>query len=111
MQSGIAEWDGLTYDDAAAAGVPAPRRSRPAEISQATRDHVMKGQGGECVGLAQIAGQCGRFQPSAKSPIGGLFYTGADVGIPGMGTHKASGGGIKTARMVLQYQRLKQSTL
>jgi phytoene dehydrogenase-like protein len=83
----------------------------PAEVSKSTRDHVMKGQGGECVGLAQVAGQCGKFQPSAKSPVGGLFYTGADVGIPGMGTHKASGGGIKTARMVRQYNRLRQSTL
>ena len=70
--------------------------------------HVSRG---ECVGLAQIAGQCGKFQPSAKSPIGGLFYTGSDVGIAGMGTHKASGGGINTARMVLQYHRLRQSTL
>jgi phytoene dehydrogenase-like protein len=82
----------------------------PAEISVSTRDHVMKGQGGECVGLAQIVGQCGKYQPSPKSPIRGLFYTGADVGIPGMGTHKASGGGIKTARMVLQYQRFRQAT-
>jgi phytoene dehydrogenase-like protein len=83
----------------------------PAEVSEFTRDSVMKGQGGECVGLAQIAGQCGKHQPSPKAPIGGLFYTGADVGIPGMGTHKASGGGIKTARMVLQYKRLRQAMI
>ncbi len=81
----------------------------PKEISEFTRDSVVKGQGGECVGLGQIAGQCGKHQPSPKAPIGGLFYTGADVGIPGMGTHKASGGGIKAARMVMQYKRLRQA--
>ncbi len=83
----------------------------PAEVSEFTRDSVMKGQGGECVGLAQIVGQCGKHQPSPKAPIAGLFYTGADVGIPGMGTHKASGGGIKTARMVLRYQRQRQAMI
>ncbi len=83
----------------------------PAEVSRFTRDRVLTGQGGECVGLAQIAGQCGKYQPSAKAPIGGLFYTGADVGIPGMGTHKASGGGINTARMVHRYQRLRQAMI
>lgn len=83
----------------------------PAEVSEFTRDQVLSGQGGECVGLAQIVGQCGKYQPSARAPIGGLFYTGADVGIPGMGTHKASGGGINTARMVLRYQRLRRAMI
>jgi len=83
----------------------------PAEVSKFTRDSVMHGQGGECVGLAQIAGQCGKHQPSPKAPIVGLYYTGFDVGIAGMGTHKASGGGIKTARMVLQYKRLRQAMI
>ncbi|MDM8001086.1 MAG: FAD-dependent oxidoreductase, partial [Dehalococcoidia bacterium] len=81
----------------------------PAEVSEFTRDSVLKGQGGECVGVGQIVGQCGKYQPSPKAPIGGLFYTGADVGIAGMGTHKASGGGIKTARMVLQYLQLRKA--
>jgi prolycopene isomerase len=83
----------------------------PAEVSQFTRDSVMHGQGGECVGLAQIAGQCGRHTPSPKAPIGGLFYTGFDVGVAGMGTHRASGGGIKTARMVLRYKRLREAMI
>jgi phytoene dehydrogenase-like protein len=83
----------------------------PAEVSEFTRDSVLKGQGGECVGLGQIVGQCGKYQPSPRAPIGGLFYTGADVGIAGMGTHKASGGGIKTARMVLEYKRLRQAMI
>jgi phytoene dehydrogenase-like protein len=83
----------------------------PAEVSQFTRDSVMHGQGGECVGLAQIAGQCGRHTPSPKAPIGGLFYTGFDVGVAGMGTHRASGGGIKTARMVQQYKRFREAMI
>jgi len=28
-----------------------------------------------------------------------------------MGTHRASGGGIKTARMVLQYKRFRQAMI
>ena len=83
----------------------------PAEVSQFTRDSVMHGQGGECVGLGQIVGQCGKNTPSPKAPIGGLFYTGFDVGVAGMGTHRASGGGIKTARMVLQYKRFRQAMI
>lgn len=83
----------------------------PLEVSQFTRDSVMHGQGGECVGLAQVVGQCGKDTPSPKAPIGGLFYTGFDVGVPGMGTHRASGGGIKTARMVMQHQRLRQAMI
>lgn len=83
----------------------------PAEVSEFTRYSVVEGQGGERVGLGQIVGQCGEYQPSPKAPIGGLFYTGADVGIVRMGTHKASGGGIKTAPMVLQNGRLRQAMI
>ncbi len=75
----------------------------PAEISAATRDHVLPGQGGECVGLAQIVGQCGKYKPSPKAPIRGLFYVGCDAGGSGMGTHQAAESGINVARMVLQY--------
>jgi phytoene dehydrogenase-like protein len=81
----------------------------PAEVSEFTRDSVMHGQGGECVGMGQLVGQCGRHTPSPRAPIGGLFYTGFDVGVAGMGTHRASGGGIKTARMVMEYKRLRQA--
>jgi phytoene dehydrogenase-like protein len=75
----------------------------PAEVSAATRDHVLPGQGGECVGLAQIVGQCGKYKPSPKAPIRGLFYVGTDAGGSGMGTHQAAESGINVARMVLQY--------
>jgi len=81
----------------------------PAEISAATRDHVLPGQGGECVGLAQIVGQCGKYKPSPRAPIRGLFYVGCDAGGSGMGTHQASESGINVARMVLQYHRKRQA--
>ena len=35
----------------------------PKEIRDLTRDSVIEGQGGECVGLAQIVGQCGAMKP------------------------------------------------
>ena len=81
----------------------------PAEVSAATRDHVLPGQGGECVGLAQIVGQCGKYKPSPKAPIRGLFYVGCDAGGAGMGTHQASESGINVARMVLQYHLKRQA--
>jgi phytoene dehydrogenase-like protein len=81
----------------------------PAEISAATRDHVLPGQGGECVGLAQIVGQCGKHKPSPKSPIRGLFYVGCDAGGSGMGTHQAAESGINVARMVLQYHTKRRT--
>jgi phytoene dehydrogenase-like protein len=83
----------------------------PAEVSEFTRDHVLDGQGGECVGLAQIVGQCGKYKPSVKAPIGGLFYCGADAGASGMGTHQSSTSGIKVARMVLQNHHIRQAML
>lgn len=82
----------------------------PAEISAATRDHILPGQGGECVGLAQIVGQCGKYKPSQKAPIRGLYYVGCDAGGSGMGTHQAAESGINGARMVLQYYRKRQAS-
>lgn len=81
----------------------------PAEVSEMTRDNVLAGQGGECVGLAQIVYQCGKYQPSPKAPIGGLYYTGADVGPRGMGTHKASSAGINVARMVMAQAKMREA--
>jgi len=78
----------------------------PAEISASTREQVLPGQGGECVGLGQVVGQCGKYKPSPKAPIRGLFYVGCDAGGAGMGTHQAADSGIKVAHMVFQYHRL-----
>jgi prolycopene isomerase len=73
----------------------------PKEISALTRDSVLPGQGGECVGLAQVVGQCGKQKPSAVAPIRGLYYAGADAGAAGMGTHQAALSGTEVARLVV----------
>jgi phytoene dehydrogenase-like protein len=81
----------------------------PREISHLTRDSVLPGQGGECVGLGQVVGQCGKMKPSPAAPIGGLYYAGADAGGAGMGTHQAACSGMEVARLVGHYlnKRLK----
>lgn len=75
----------------------------PREISNMTRDSVLPGQGGECVGLGQIVGQCGKMKPSQTAPVRGLFYAGADAGAAGMGTHQAACSGIEAARLAQHY--------
>jgi phytoene dehydrogenase-like protein len=81
----------------------------PKEISDMTRDSVLPGQGGECVGLGQIVGQCGKLKPSVEAPISGLYYAGADAGGSGMGTHQAAESGTEVARRVGHFlnKRLK----
>jgi phytoene dehydrogenase-like protein len=91
------------------AAVETVERAGPAEISSSSRDSVLPGQGGECVGLAQIVGQCGKNKPSPESPIPGLYYVGADAGSAGMGTHQAADSGIKVAQMVLEHRRSLQA--
>lgn len=71
----------------------------PRQISDLTRDAVLPGQGGECVGLAQIIGQCGSMKPKSETSIRGLYLAGADAGAAGMGTHQAALSGMEVARM------------
>jgi len=78
-----------------------------AQVSGLTRDAVVPGQGGECIGLAQIVGQCGRHKPSAKAPLGGLFYVGCDAGGYGCGTHQAADSGVNVAAMVCREHRIR----
>ena len=75
----------------------------PAEISALSRDSVVPGTGGECVGMGQIVGQCGRKQIPANLPVGGLFCTGFDAGSAGFGNHKAVESGLNVAKMVRKY--------
>lgn len=74
-------------------------------VSAATRDQVLPGIGGECIGLAQIVGQCGRHKPSPEAPIPGLFYVGCDAGGYGCGTHQAVTSGRNVAEIVHAYYR------
>ena len=62
---------------------------------------MLPGQGGECVGLAQVVGQCGKLKPPVDAPIRGLYYAGADAGAAGMGTHQAVLSGTEVARLVV----------
>ncbi len=62
---------------------------------------MLPGQGGECVGLAQVVGQCGKLKPSGDAPIRGLYDADADDGAAGMGTLPASQSGTEVARRVV----------
>ncbi len=84
-------------------------RYSAAQVASLTRDHVLPGQGGECIGLAQIVGQCGRHKPSARAPILGLYYVGCDAGGYGCGTHQAVNSGAAVAGLVLGDYRARQA--
>jgi phytoene dehydrogenase-like protein len=73
------------------------------DVSVLTRDQVLPGQGGECIGLGQVVGQGGRRKPSIKAPVRGLFYVGCDAGGYGVGTQQAVDSGIKVANAVQKY--------
>lgn len=83
----------------------------PHDVSVLTRDQVLPGIGGECIGLAQVVGQGGAKKPSIKAPIQGLFYVGCDAGGIGVGTQQATDSGMKVANEVLRYHRLRRATL
>ena len=84
----------------------------PAEVSALTRDHVLPGgQGGECMGLGQVVGQCGRKRPSSSTSIRGLFLVGIDTGADpnaNMGLHQSVNSAMNVARSVIRYQGLRQ---
>ncbi len=73
------------------------------EVSKLTRDQVLPGQGGECIGIGQYVGQAGKDKPSAKAPISGLFYVGCDAGGYGIGIHQATDSAINVAEIVQKY--------
>jgi hypothetical protein len=75
----------------------------PKEIRDLTRDSVLPKVGGECVGVAQIVGQCGQYKPKSEAPINGLYIAGADAGAEGMGTHQSALSGSRVADLVGVY--------
>jgi len=79
------------------------------DASGISREPAFAGVGGECIGLGQVIGQCGRFKPEAKAPIAGLFYVGVDAGACGCGTHQAVESGIQVADLVWNYQRVRRA--
>jgi phytoene dehydrogenase-like protein len=76
-----------------------------ADVSRVTRDSVVPGQGGECIGLGQIVGQCGHYKPSPVAPIQGLFYVGVDSGGYGVGIHHGTESAVNVAPIVLRYHQ------
>ncbi|MBI2890323.1 MAG: NAD(P)/FAD-dependent oxidoreductase [Nitrospirae bacterium] len=80
------------------------RRQRfgAAQVSATTRDAVVPGQGGECVGLGQLIGQCGRSKPKPRAPLKGLYFVGCDSGGRGIGTTQAVDSGFNVAELVLR---------
>jgi phytoene dehydrogenase-like protein len=82
----------------------------PAHVCNLTRDQVLPGQGGECIGLGQLLGQCARTKPSVKAPVRGLFFVGCDAGGYGVGTQQAVDSAINVAEGVLRYHRMHKAT-
>ena len=84
----------------------------PAQVSALTRDHVMPGgQGGECLGLGQVVGQCGSKKPFSETAVQGLFLVGVDAGADpefNMGMHQSVNSAMKVARKVTQYHEMRQ---
>jgi len=75
--------------------------SGPAQVSAISRDRVLPAQGGEACGLCVTIGQCGKYKPSAKSPIPGLFYVGFDAGSTAfMGSQQAVDSALRVAPLV-----------
>lgn len=80
------------------------------DVSALTRDSVLPGYGGECIGLGQVVGQTGATKPSAKAPVAGLFYVGCDAGGTGIGVQQAVDSGMKVAGLVQKYHLMQKAT-
>jgi hypothetical protein len=79
------------------------RYAGPAEVTDLTRDRVIAGQGGECMGLGQTVGQSGSHKPTAETSIPGLMLVGIDAGGgEGMGVHQSVHSAIKVAAAIGQ---------
>jgi prolycopene isomerase len=73
------------------------------DVSRLTRDRVLPGQGGECIGLGQLVGQGGRKKPAIRAPLHGLFFVGCDAGGYGVGTQQATESGLRVAGAVERF--------
>jgi len=71
-------------------------------VSNLTRDAVVAGAGGECIGIAQTIEQEGRNKPDPRTPLPGLYIVGCDAGGRGVATHQAVDSGFRVADLVLE---------
>lgn len=63
------------------------------DVSHLTREAVLAGQGGECIGVNQEVGQCSASKPDIRSGIVGLYFSGCDAGGRGVGIQQAMASG------------------
>ncbi len=77
----------------------------PKDVSNLTRESVVRGVGGETIGLGQVVGQCGAKKPAIAAPLRGLFFVGCDAGGTGVGTQQAIESGMHVAEAVLEFHR------
>ncbi|MFW6113802.1 MAG: hypothetical protein ACOC78_02650, partial [Actinomycetota bacterium] len=66
-------------------GVVERKRVHTAHLSRLTGRET-----GECIGLAQEAGQSGSRKPAVRTPVNGLYLVGSDAGGRGIGTECAA---------------------
>lgn len=71
-------------------------------VSNLTRDAVVAGAGGECIGIAQTMEQEGRNKPNPRTPLPGLYIVGCDAGGKGVATHQGVDSGFRVADLVLE---------
>jgi prolycopene isomerase len=76
----------------------------PRDVAALSRDEALPGTGGE-FNLAISIGQTGKYKPSARSPIPGLYYVGMDAGSTKrlLGSNGPVDSAINVAQMVYQY--------
>jgi len=81
----------------------------PREVAALSRDAALPGMGGE-FNLAISIGQTGKYKPSAKSSIPGLYYVGMDAGSNKrlLGSNGPVDSAINVSQMVYQYHLDRQ---
>jgi prolycopene isomerase len=84
--------------------IESKRYAGPREVAALSRDAALPGMGGE-FNLAISIGQTGKYKPSAKSPIPGLYYVGMDAGSNKrlLGSNNPVDSAINVAQMAYQY--------
>ena len=72
-------------------------------VSNLTRDAVVPGAGGECIGIAQTIEQEGKNKPEpAHASYPASTSSGCDAGGKGVATHQAVDSGFRVAELVLE---------
>lgn len=70
----------------------------PRDVAELSRDEALPGSGGE-FNLAISISQTGKYKPSARSPIPGLYYVGLDAGLHQEAPGLERAGGLRHQRV------------